>query len=103
MTAAARKTREAGVIVEMDDLRQRDTDQRRMSRELGAVLAAAMVTAFPALLQAADVVSGSGPWECQEPIPRVGRRGSVEEFERCERCFACRMDAAQQALAEVEL
>src|SRR5205807_9258832 len=104
MSARARRTAaDNGVIVQMDDLRRRDSDERRMTREMGAAVAAAMVTAFPALLQAAEVVSSSGDWQCAEPVPRVGRRGGVEELERCGHCFGCRMDAAQQALAEVDL
>ena len=52
---------------------------------------------------AARVVSESGEWECREPVPRVGRRGGVEELESCGRCLGCRMTAAQERLAEVEL
>jgi hypothetical protein len=92
-----------GVIVRMDDLRRRDTSEQRMSREAGAALAAMMVEAWPALVLAASVVVESGPWECREPVPRVGRRGGVEELEPCGDCLGCRMTAAQERLAEVNL
>lgn len=102
MNAAASTATEAGVIVEMDDLRRRSTEERE-SRLAAAQLADAVVKALPALIVAAKVVSESGEWVCQEPVPRMGRSGAVEELEPCGRCLGCRMTAAQDALAEVDL
>jgi hypothetical protein len=90
------------VVVEMDDLRQRAAEGSRNRRAV-AELADAVVEALPALIVAAKVVSESGEWVCQDPIPRVGRGGAVEEFEPCGRCLGCRMTVAQDMLAEVEL
>jgi hypothetical protein len=103
MSAAASTTPDSDVIVGIEDLRQRATAEGRRSRQEAAALAAAIVTALPALIVAARVVSDSGEWECREPVPRVGRRGGVEEMEPCGRCLGCRMTAAQDLLAEVEL
>ncbi len=102
MTAAARTVADPGVIVEIDDLRRRATENER-SRQAAAELADAIVKALPALIEAARVVSESGDWQCREPVPRVGRGGAVEEMEPCGRCLGCRMTAAQEALAEVDL
>lgn len=102
MNEAARTAADPGVIVEMDDLRRRATESGR-SRQAAAQLADAVVKALPALILAAKVVSESGEWVCQEPVPRVGRSGAVEELEPCGRCLGCRMTAAQERLAEVEL
>ncbi len=103
MTAAARTVADPGVIVEIDDLRRRATEERGRNRQAAAELADAIVKALPALIEAARVVSESGEWVCREPIPRVGRGGAVEEMEPCGRCLGCRMTAAQEALAEVDL
>jgi hypothetical protein len=103
MTAAARASAEAGAIAEIDDLRRRATEEQGRNRRAVAELADAVVKALPALIVAAKVVSESGEWACQEPIPRVGRGGAVEEFEPCGRCLGCRMTTAQDMLAEVEL
>ena len=103
MTAAAKRTAHSGAVVQMDDLRRRDTDERRQTRQAMAAFADAIVDALPALIEAARVVSESGDWECREPVPRVGRRGGVQELEPCGRCLGCRMTAAQEHLAEVEL
>ena len=103
MSAAARTFVETGVIVEMDELRRRATEERGRSRQAAAELAAAIVTALPALIEAARVVSESGDWPCRKPVPRVGRSGAVEELEPCGRCLGCRITAAQERLAEVEL
>jgi hypothetical protein len=100
---AATRTAETGVIVEMDELRLRATEERTRNRQAVAALADAIVNALPALIEAARVVSESGDWPCREPVPRVGRGGAVEEMEPCGRCLGCRMTAAQEALAEVEL
>jgi hypothetical protein len=100
---AATRTAETGVIVEMDDLRLRATEERARNRQAVAALADAIVDALPALIEAARVVSESGDWPCREPVPRVGRGGAVEELEPCGRCLGCRMTAAQEALAEVDL
>jgi hypothetical protein len=102
MTAATRKVADPGVIVEMDDLRQRAAESGR-NRQAAAALAEAIVDALPALIEAARVVSESGDWPCREPVPRVGRGGAVEELEPCGRCLGCRMSAAQDLLAEVDL
>ncbi len=102
MTAATRKAAEPAVVVEMDDLRQRAAESGR-NRHAAAALADAIVKALPALIMAARVVSESGEWPCREPIPRISRGGAVEEMEPCGRCLGCRMTAAQEALAEVEL
>ena len=103
MTVAARTVAETDVIVEMDELRRRATEERGRNRKAAAELADAVVKALPALIAAARVVSESGDWRCQDPIPRVGRRGGVEELEPCGRCLGCRMTAVQELLAEVEL
>ncbi len=103
MNAAARTAADTGVIVEMDDLRRRATEERGRNRQAAAELADAIVKALPALIEAARVVSESGDWSCREPIPRMGRGGAVEELEPCGRCLGCRMNAAQERLAEVEL
>jgi hypothetical protein len=100
---AATRTAETGVIVEMDELRLRATEERTRNRQAVAALADAIVDALPALIEAARVVSESGDWPCREPVPRVGRGGAVEELEPCGRCLGCRMTAAQELLAEVEL
>ena len=102
MKAATQTASEAGVIVEMDELRRRATEERH-TRQAVAEFADAVVKALPALIFTARVVSESGEWDCREPIPRVGRRGAVEELEPCGRCLGCRMTAAQERLAEVEL
>ena len=102
MSAATRMSADS-VVVEIDELRQRATAEGRRSRQEAAALAAAIVTALPALIEAASVVSGSGDWECREPVPRVGRGGGVAGMEPCGRCLGCRMTAAQDHLAEVEL
>ncbi|TMC03157.1 MAG: hypothetical protein E6J41_28375 [Chloroflexi bacterium] len=98
MTAA-----DTSVIVEMDELRRRASEERTRNRQAAAALADAIVTALPVLIEAARVVSGSGDWPCREPVPRVGRGGAIEEMEPCGRCLGCRMTAAQEALAEVDL
>jgi hypothetical protein len=103
MSAAVRTSTDSGVVVGIDELRLRATAEGRRSRQEAAALAAAIVTALPALVEAARVVSESGEWECREPVPRVGRGGGVEELEPCGRCLGCRMTAAQDLLAEVEL
>jgi hypothetical protein len=103
MSAAAGTSADSDVIVDMDELRQRATAEGRRSRQEAAALAAAIVTVLPALIVAARVVTDSGEWECREPVPRVGRGGGVEELEPCGRCLGCRMTAAQDLLAEVEL
>jgi hypothetical protein len=102
VTAAARTASDVGVIVEMGQLRQRAAETGR-NRQAVAELADAVVKALPALIVAAQFVSESGDWSCQDPVPRVGRTGAVEEFEPCGRCLGCRMTAAQEMLAEVEL
>jgi hypothetical protein len=102
VTAATPTVAEADVIVEMDDLRLRAADGSR-TRQAVAELADAIVKALPALVVAARVVSESGDWPCREPVPRVGRGGAVQELEPCGRCLGCRMTAAQDMLAEVEL
>ena len=102
MTAAARTPHNTAAIVEMDELRRRATENGR-NRQAAAELADMVVQALPALIIAAKVVSESGDWPCREPIPRVGRRGGVEKLEPCGRCLGCRMSAAQDLLAEVEL
>jgi hypothetical protein len=103
MTAATRTVADPGVIVEMDDLRRQATEERGRNRQAAAELADAIVKALPALIEAARVVSESGDWRCREPVPRVGRGGGVAELEPCGRCLGCRMTAAQELLAEVEL
>ncbi len=90
-------------IVHLDDLRRRADAAPGLSQQAAADLAAAIVEALPALIEAAQVVSESGDWSCQEPIPRIGRSGDVEEWEDCGCCLGCRMNAAQERLAEVEL
>jgi hypothetical protein len=102
VTAAARTAGDVGVIVGMDDLRRRATEDGR-NRQAAAELADAVVKALPALIVAAKVVSESGDWPCREPVPRVGRCGAAEELEPCGHCLGCRMTAAQDLLAEVEL
>src|SRR5215467_7739495 len=102
MTAAARTNGDASVIVGMDDLRRRAAENGR-NRQAAAQLADMVVKALPALIVAADVVSGSGDWPCREPVPRVGRGGAVEELEPCGRCLGCQMTTAQDLLAEVNL
>jgi hypothetical protein len=103
MTAATRTVADPGVIVEMDDLRRRVTEERGRNRQAAADLADVIIRALPALIEAARVVSESGDWPCREPVPRVGRNGGVEELEPCRRCLGCRMTAAQERLAEVDL
>ena len=104
MSARVQVTDEAdGPIVRLDDLRRRKDAGPSSNRKAAAELAAAIVEALPALIQAARVVSESGEWSCQEPIPRIGRSGEVEEWEDCGACLGCRMAAAQEMLAEVEL
>jgi len=103
MSTAASTRPEAGVVVGIEDLRQRASAEGRRSRQEAAALAAAIVTALPALIVAARAVSDSGEWECREPVLRVGRGGGVAEMEPCGRCLGCRMTAAQDLLAEVEL
>ena len=90
-------------IVRLDDLRRRANTGPNLSQQAAAELAAAVVKALPALIEAARVVAESGDWSCQEPIPRIGRTGEVAEWEDCGGCLGCRMAAAQQRLAEVEL
>jgi len=94
---------DTSVIVEMDELRRRASEERTRNRQAAAALADAIGTALPVLIEAARVVSGSGDWPCREPVPRVGRGGAIEEMEPCGRCLGCRMTAAQEALAEVDL
>jgi hypothetical protein len=89
--------------VRLGGFRRRATAPRRLSQELAAELADAIIEALPALIEAAQVVSGSGDWSCEHPIPRIGRSGEIREWEDCGACLGCRMDAAQQRLAEVEL
>ena len=103
MSVAARTSADDPVVVEIDDLRQRASAEGRRSRQEAAALAAAIVTALPALIEAARVVTDSGEWECREPVLRVGHGGGVAEMEPCGRCIGCRMTAAQDLLAEVEL
>jgi hypothetical protein len=88
--------------VRLGDFRRRGAPPR-LTQELAAELADAIIEALPALIEAAQVVSGSGDWSCDQPIPRIGCSGDVEEWENCGACLGCRMDAAQQRLAEVEL
>jgi len=102
VTAAIRRAADRGVVVEMDDLRRRATENGR-NRQAAAELADMVVKALPALIVTAKVVSESGDWPCREPVPRVGRGGAVEEFEPCGRCLGCRMTTVQELLAEVEL
>jgi hypothetical protein len=102
VSAAIRTAAERGVVVEMDELRQRASESGR-NRLAAAALADMIVDALPALIEAARVVSESGDWPCREPVPRVGRGGAVEEMEPCGGCLGCRMTAAQEALAQVEL
>ncbi len=102
MTAATRKAAEPAVVVEMDDLRRRAAESGR-NRQAAAELADAIVKALPALIEAARVVSESGEWVCREPIPRISRGGAVEELEPCGRCLGCRMTAAQDLLAGLDL
>jgi hypothetical protein len=104
VSARARAAAEAeGAIVRLDDLRRRQDTGPSRNQKAAAELAAAIVEALPALIQAARVVSESGEWSCQEPIPRIGRGGDEEEWEDCGACLGCRMSAAQEMLAEVEL
>ncbi len=90
-------------VVQLDDLRRRADAAPSLSQHAAADLAAAILEALPALIVAALVVAESGDWSCQEPIPRIGRSGDVEEWEDCGGCLGCRMNAAQERLAEVEL
>jgi hypothetical protein len=89
-------------VARLGDFRRRGAPPR-LTQELAAELADAIIDALPALIQAAQVVSGSGDWSCEKPIPRIGPGGAVVEWEDCGACLGCRMDAAQQRLAEVEL
>jgi hypothetical protein len=89
--------------VRLGGFRRRGTAPRRLTQELAAELADAIIEALPALIEAAQVVSGSGDWSCEQPIPRIGHGGEIREWEGCGACLGCRMDAAQQRLAEVEL
>jgi hypothetical protein len=103
MKAQLRTTADVDRPVPLGGFRRRGTAPRRLSPELAAELADAIIEALPALIEAAQVVSGSGDWSCEQPIPRIGRGGEIREWEGCGACLGCRMDAAQQRLAEVEL
>ena len=103
MSARVRVAAEADdSIVQLDDLRRRADAGPSLSRQAAAELAGAVVKALPALIEAARAVAESD-WSCQEPIPRIGRGGEVEEWEDCGACLDCRMAAAQRRLAQVEL
>jgi hypothetical protein len=88
------------LIVQLEVLR------RRAAGEIvtdAASFAAAVLKAAPALIEAARVVAEGGQWACETPIPRIGPSGFVEDWDDCGGCFPCRLNAARERLAEVEL
>jgi hypothetical protein len=85
--------REMAMILQLEDLRQRADD----------AFQAALRQSAPALIEVARVVAEGGVWTCEGPIPRVGPRGRIEDWQDCRECLPCRLNVARERLAEVEL
>ncbi len=89
----------SAVIVQLEELRRQ---VGRRQERCDSAFRAALLKAAPALIAAAAVVA-EGDWECERPMARLGARGRVLDWEDCGTCSACRLKAARERLAEVEL